>query len=93
LNQAEISIASDHPAGPGHFPGHPIVPGAVLLSEIAHAVGLGCRGVVSAKFLHPVRPGETLSLTWQDATADTVRFAASVAGRAVVTGVLRLGPR
>lgn len=29
-----ISIPADHPSLPGHFPGEPIVPGAVLLDEI-----------------------------------------------------------
>lgn len=33
-----IRIHPEHPALPGHFPGHPIVPGAVLLDEVLHAL-------------------------------------------------------
>ena len=29
-----ICIDSEHPSLPGHFPGQPIVPGVVLLSEV-----------------------------------------------------------
>src|SRR6185503_11232580 len=52
----------DHPASQGHFPGNPIIPGAVLLGETAHTIAADlaftpalCQ-VRSAKFLHPVRP-------------------------------------
>lgn len=58
----EVSGGID-PADPcldGHFPGQPIVPGAVLLGELA--AGLAARSyalgeVRRAKFLHPLAPG------------------------------------
>ena len=34
---AWLRIAPDHPALAGHFPGHPIVPGVLLLDEALHA--------------------------------------------------------
>ena len=49
-----------------HFPGDPLVPGAVLLDEIARALRLACAGlgmlvrVDQARFLLPVRPPATL---------------------------------
>lgn len=66
-----LSIASDHPAFAGHFPGHPIVPGVVLLDEalraLAEAEGLSpvALQVGVAKFLVPVRPGEPLALSYK----------------------------
>jgi 3-hydroxymyristoyl/3-hydroxydecanoyl-(acyl carrier protein) dehydratase len=32
------SIAADHPSLPGHFPGHPLVPGVVMLNYVMDAV-------------------------------------------------------
>jgi 3-hydroxymyristoyl/3-hydroxydecanoyl-(acyl carrier protein) dehydratase len=62
-----LSIAADHPAYAGHFPGRPILPGVVLLDAALYA--LACRqGMVglaqlkSAKFHSPVQPGEALTL-------------------------------
>lgn len=64
-----LAIVPDHPAFAGHFPGHPIVPGVVLLDEalrsLAATLGLseGPLEVAVAKFLRPVRPGEPLWLS------------------------------
>ena len=65
-------IAIDHPAFAGHFPGRPLLPGALLLAEVTEAA----RGVPAlaellarpltlkaAKFLAPVGPGSTLTIT------------------------------
>jgi hypothetical protein len=82
----------DHPAGPGHFPGDPIIPGAVLLDALVAAVSPGVwSGVVeSAKFHHPVRPGESVEVTHRT-DGDTARFECRLAetGQLVVSGVLR----
>lgn len=62
-----MTIAADHPALPGHFPGNPIVPGAVILARVAEAIRtalphieLGC--LVNARFHVPLKPGETFSI-------------------------------
>jgi acyl-CoA synthetase (AMP-forming)/AMP-acid ligase II len=67
-----LTIPADHPAFAGHFPGHPVLPGAVLLSlvleqalrepALAARIGTAPR-VEQAKFLAPVGPGERLALT------------------------------
>ena len=36
--QAHVTIARDHPAFAGHFPGAPVLPGVVLLSLVIEAV-------------------------------------------------------
>jgi 3-hydroxymyristoyl/3-hydroxydecanoyl-(acyl carrier protein) dehydratase len=62
-------IAVDHPAFAGHFPGRPVLPGAVLLAEVLAAIqaapalagALGAAPVLTAaKFLLPVAPGSDL---------------------------------
>ena len=54
-----LSISVGHPALPGHFPGNPIVPGALILSEVIQAATPQYRiiGVAAAKFITPLRPG------------------------------------
>jgi 3-hydroxyacyl-[acyl-carrier-protein] dehydratase len=63
-----IAVAADHPAFAGHFPGHPVLPGVVLLAEVLAGVeaGLGLPmdriQIRSAKFHAPVLPGSTLTV-------------------------------
>lgn len=60
-----LSIAADHPAYAGHFPGRPILPGVVLLDAALHALAQSMPGsahLKSAKFHSPVQPGEALTL-------------------------------
>ena len=95
---ASLHFEVGHKAAEGHFPGNPIIPGAVLLSEIVKAVTLGnavrCREIRSAKFHQPVRPGDTLGLSWTEDMGGQVRFSGSIAGSSgpAVTGSLRLAP-
>ncbi len=97
-NRVVWQVPADHPCAAGHFPGNPIIPGAVLLQAVVAAIalqhpGLICRKVGSAKFLHPVRPGESLVITWHDAANGDVRFVCAVGpdGVPAVTGSMRFG--
>ena len=68
----EILIPGDHPSAAGHFPGNPIMPGALLLDAVVAAVAgvpQGCSRSRNAKFLRPVAHGTALQLRWQEAGA------------------------
>jgi acyl-coenzyme A synthetase/AMP-(fatty) acid ligase len=62
----ELHVPHDHPSFAGHFPGHPVLPGVVLLSMVMEALQsrLGAPAQIDqAKFLAPVLPGDTLTLS------------------------------
>ena len=89
-----FTIAPDHAALPGHFPGRPIVPGVVLLDHAISAIGAAlnrsfdaCR-LSSAKFPSPAAPGEPLDLAFDIAAGGSIRFTVSAGERAVASGVL-----
>jgi 3-hydroxymyristoyl/3-hydroxydecanoyl-(acyl carrier protein) dehydratase len=82
-----LLIPADHPSAAGHFPGHPIIPGALLLDSILAAIAPGgpvtIRGV---KFLAPVAHGTELRLRWQAGTP--VRFECTGPSGLVLSGTL-----
>ena len=93
--ETQLCFPEGHPAFAGHFPGHPIVPGVMLLDAAIHAIsaarpgaaGLACQ-VSSAKFLSPVAPGEALTVSWAGTGKGQTRFEITGPGRQVATGVL-----
>ena len=88
----ERELQPDHPATQGHFPGNPIIPGAVLLSETLQAIEadigacLAPFRVTSAKFLHPARPGNRLQIEYSRTAEGEIRFTSRVDGKSVLTG-------
>jgi 3-hydroxymyristoyl/3-hydroxydecanoyl-(acyl carrier protein) dehydratase len=84
----------DHPAAQGHFPGNPIIPGALLLSETLRAIeanlgiSLSRARLASAKFLHPTRPGDRVRIEFSDSASGAIKFACSVGQMTVLTGVV-----
>jgi len=91
----QITIDANHPALAGHFPGDPVVPGAVILSEVVAMAGKACApqrvaGVRKAKFLGRLLPGQAFELELASATADGVKFTCRQHGEVVVRGRLAL---
>ncbi|MBU1440002.1 MAG: AMP-binding protein [Gammaproteobacteria bacterium] len=95
--QLTHDVPVDHPAFAGHFPGQPLVPGALLLSQVLEALRsvpalsarLGARPTLAAaKFLSPVRPGSELviDLTPETGAARGVRFEVRCAGVTAASG-------
>nr|WP_293605874.1 3-hydroxyacyl-ACP dehydratase [Polaromonas sp. UBA4122] len=104
--ETTLLIAPDHPAFAGHFPGAPIVPGVVLLDAAVYTVMQTRRAstsgdrdgiknicqISSAKFLSPVGPGETLTISYTTSASGSTRFDISSGSRKVATGTLVLPP-
>ncbi|WP_426396885.1 AMP-binding protein [Ralstonia sp. R-29] len=90
----QFTIPADHPALPGHFPGHPIVPGVVLLDHALQHIGaaqgrsLDACKISSAKFLSPAAPGEPLDVAFDTTASGAIRFTIRTGERDVASGVL-----
>ena len=95
--EAYRTIPADHPSLDGHFPGAPIVPGVVILDEIAAALaewqkGSQLLGIRVVKFVQPLRPGQpfTICLATAVGSKKAVDFSCRVEGRIFVEGRLEI---
>lgn len=95
------NVSINEPFFPGHFPGHPVMPGVLIIEAMAQAACIlailssdeSVRskvtyfvGIDSAKFRKPVFPGDQLRLEIEAVTCR--RGIWSFAGRAYVDGKL-----
>ena len=94
------NVTFNEPFFTGHFPGHPVMPGVLIIEALAQASGLliGLSGtrtanddrifylakVDNARFLKPVVPGDQLRLEVQ--LKRTIRSMGIFTARAVVDG-------
>jgi len=90
-------IPADHPSLAGHFPGAPIVPGVVVLDEVAAALAEWRKdsrltGVTSVKFIAPIKPGQSFVIGFDSTnTAENqIDFCCRLDGRVVVEGRLEI---
>src|SRR5260370_34802145 len=92
------AIPADHPSLAGHFPGAPVVPGAVILDEVAAALAEwrpGCQltGVRAVKFLVPLKPEQSFTICLALANSDQteIDFFCRVEDLTMVEGRLQIG--
>jgi len=94
MSHGVLHFATDHPVGSGHFPGNPIIPGALLLAEAVQMIAagldmkLGVGTIKLAKFFHPVRPGDAVEVEYSISAAREIRFQCAVGASKVMAGVM-----
>ena len=91
-HEQNFTLQAGHPSAAGHFPGNPIIPGALLLDAMIAAIpGLRDITISNVKFLLPIRHGTPLRLRWQAQDAK-IRFECRTGDDALVmTGSLAAG--
>ncbi|MGQ0694175.1 MAG: AMP-binding protein [Nitrospiraceae bacterium] len=94
-----LSIDVTHPSLAGHFPGHPVVPGVVLLDEVFETLRLMMKKPVmvtalpSVKFSSPLKPGEALTIRMAQESSGSATFSCHVDARLVATGTVQFKPQ
>jgi 3-hydroxyacyl-[acyl-carrier-protein] dehydratase len=82
-------VDPQHPCLPGHFPGHPIVPGVLILARVMKAAALVFGAPVSAipvvKFQARLMPQERFTIVLEPGSKDAVKFQV-IRGEAVISG-------
>ena len=92
-------IPPQHPALPGHFPGTPVVPGVVLLDEVARAAqqalgtALELDAIPDTKFHAPLSPGEKFVSTLEPVDAVSVTFVVTRGDTRIASGTMRFRMR
>jgi 3-hydroxymyristoyl/3-hydroxydecanoyl-(acyl carrier protein) dehydratase len=92
MQKLTLNFSANHPTAAGHFSGNPIIPGALLLAEvmqlIIHTAGINMSEctVQTAKFLHPVRPGDSVDITYQISEKNIISFKCTVNEISVLSG-------
>lgn len=77
-NRILLPVPADHACFPDHFPGAPLVPGALLLQWIfaglARAHKIQIHHIQQVKFLAPVLPGDNLQIDFATSDDRQLRF-------------------
>lgn len=106
MTELVLRFAVNHPCGAGHFPGNPIIPGALLLDEVLTCITGNLASddsawnpaqnwtwqVKSAKFPQPVRPGDTVHINYTQTADGEIRFECTVSNNKVMSGIARGHP-
>jgi len=93
--ESSFTLPADHPVFAGHFPAHPIVPGALLLDEVvrlaSEQTGTTQWTVRSAKFVHPAAPDQTLTVRLVATDSGALDFRILAGDTLIAAGALQRG--
>jgi len=96
LIEATATIAADHPALAGHFPGRAVVPGALLLDAVIGAAEMKgrcrVREVLRMKFHRPLGPDTEFSIRLRPLDGGRLEVACGVSAEPLLSGLLRTEP-
>jgi 3-hydroxymyristoyl/3-hydroxydecanoyl-(acyl carrier protein) dehydratase len=89
-----FTIPADHPSLPGHFPGKPVIAGAILLDraiEIAElSIGRQISRVILAKFPAPLLPDMPCLINIDIADRGQIHLQCTTAKQTVLSAIVEL---
>jgi len=93
MRTMDLVFPADDPAFDGHFPGNPVVPGALLLDQ---ALALVCtrglapvREIQRVKFLRALTPDTPCRITVRERDAGTYELECRIDGAILLTAIVR----
>jgi 3-hydroxymyristoyl/3-hydroxydecanoyl-(acyl carrier protein) dehydratase len=92
-----LCVDDAHPSLPGHFPGSPVVPGVVLLSEVLaeqrrQLPQVRVTGIKKLKFLRMLFPNQEFTVEFGATAANNLRFKCWQGGTLLAEGNFVLKP-
>jgi len=90
-----LLIPASHPALPGHFPGHPLVPGVLLLDAVIEAAQhwlrtpIQLRTLTQAKFIAPLLPDQAAQIELRR-QGSGLRFSVTRGATTLAQGLLQI---
>ncbi|MGC3979801.1 MAG: hypothetical protein QM808_00900 [Steroidobacteraceae bacterium] len=90
-----LCVDSAHPSLPGHFPGSPVVPGVVLLSQVLADLAVQfptvqVTGIHKLKFLRMLLPEQTFTAEFNMVDLTAMRFKCLQEGAVLAEGRLAI---
>jgi len=95
ISEWTVTLGENHPSIAGHFPGHPVIPGVLMLGEVMNGIRRAVReniefvAMPSAKFLAPLHPGESLTIRLDPQSGCTTEFICTAGSRVIAMGCVR----
>jgi 3-hydroxymyristoyl/3-hydroxydecanoyl-(acyl carrier protein) dehydratase len=93
-SESELTFTASEPFFRGHYPGHPVTPGVMLLdravSEARRIAGRSfvLKGVRKVKFSRPVLPDEPVSLRLERRGEGEISYSFTKDGMSCASGIL-----
>jgi len=95
MTSFDFVVDSAHPSIAGHFPGNPIVPGAVIVENVVRAFSElhNTKKIISlslVKFIKPIATNQKVAVNFRNVSAESIAFECTSDNVVLVVGRLKV---